>query len=226
MEENYKNRNFSNLIIALVILIGLLIFGGIYLRNHGGLYKIDERKVTEKINNQLSDSTIANEEKAKFDTVKSKQLDPFFRKKTDEYSKLKKVWYEPNTAPSFINQNGIYCHFEVINGVACNLQFSIQYYAEEWLFFESVQFVIDGKASYYTPINKETDSGDGGHIWEWFDDKLTDADKDLIYALANAKSAKMKFNGKQYYKEKNITQEQVKSIRQSLELYNAMGGVY
>jgi len=106
-----------------------------------------------------------------------------------------------------------------------NLRFRIQYYAEDWLFFSKVQFSIDDKAYEFVPQNIETDNG-SGNIWEWFDEGVTSYEKELIYALANAKNAKMKFIGRQYYDIKTISQQQIIDIKRVLELYNALGGKY
>ncbi|TWV95131.1 hypothetical protein [Chitinophaga pinensis] len=102
----------------------------------------------------------------------------------------------------------------------------MQYYSDEWLFFHQVKFSIDSKAYEYTPIDTETDSGDGGYVWEWFDESVSTSDKELIEALANAKSAKMKLIGQKYYDTKTISIGQLNAIKQTLELYKAMGGQY
>ena len=106
------------------------------------------------------------------------------------------------------------------------LRFRVQYYSDDWLFFKKIQFSIDYNAYEYIPSDTETDSGNGGKIWEWFDEALTGRDKTLIYALADAKSAKMKFIGRQYYDIKTITKNQITDMKRVLELYRAMGGVY
>ena len=100
----------------------------------------------------------------------------------------------------------------------------MQYYSDEWLFFNRVQFSIDGKAYEYVPLNTETDNGDGGYIWEWFDESITNSDKDLISALSNAKSAKMKLIGRQYFDIRTISKDQIKNIKRTLDLYKEMGG--
>ena len=62
-------------------------------------------------------------------------------------------------------------------------------------------------------------------IWEWADEAIQDeSDKDLVNALVNAKSAKMKLIGAQYYEIKAITKGQLASMRKTLQLYNAFGG--
>lgn len=162
----------------------------------------------------------------KIDSAKINELLPFFRVKKDEFDPRGKTWYEPKGAPQYTNRNGIYLYFGVQEGKPLSLRFRIQYYAEDWLFFKKVQFSIDDNAFEYIPSNTETDSGYGGKIWEWFDEPLNKKDRELIYALANANLAKMKFIGRQYYDIKTITKEQIKDIKRVLELYIAMGGDY
>lgn len=61
-------------------------------------------------------------------------------------------------------------------------------------------------------------------IWEWFDDALTLADKDMIKALSEAKSAKIKFIGREYYDIRFINHSQIIDIKRTLDLYNRFGG--
>jgi len=163
---------------------------------------------------------------AKIDSAKVKELSKFFRQKKDEFSNNNRTWYEPKSAPEFTNRNGLYCYFSTENEVPSNLRLRFQYHAEDWLFFSRIQFSIDGTAYEYIPYDTETDSGNGGKIWEWCDQALTPTDKDLIYALANAKAAKMKIIGRQYHDTKVVSADQITDIKRTLELYNALGGNY
>lgn len=164
-------------------------------------------------------------QQSKIDSTKIAELTPYFKIKQDEFDPKAPVWYEPKSAPQYTNRNGIYCYFRTIDNKPQNFRFRMQYYADDWLFFHKVQFSIDEKAYEYIPNDTETDSGNGGKIWEWFDDAITtSSDKELIRALANAKTARMKIIGKQYYDIKEITPSQIKDIKRSLELFEAMGG--
>lgn len=165
-------------------------------------------------------------ETAKIDSIEIKRLKKYFKEKKDEFDPNATVWYKPNSAPKYVNQNGIYCYFQSNDGIASNFRFKIQYHSDDWLFFQRVQFSIDGKAYEYIPKKKERDSGNGGRIWEWFDDQVRLTDKNLIEALANAKSAKMKLIGKQYHKVKTIKSAQIKDIKRALEYFKAMGGEF
>lgn len=180
--------------------------------------------IQESVDKSKKDEVKSFRQTANLDSSKIKHLEKYFRKRKDEFSNNKKIWYEPKSAPQYTNQNGIYFYFESENGMPSNLRFRLQYYSDDWLFFKKVQFSIDGKAFEYIPINTETDSGNGGYIWEWFDESVTESDKELINALANAKTAKMKLIGKQYYDIKTISQNQIINFKKTLELYQALGG--
>jgi hypothetical protein len=160
------------------------------------------------------------------DSVKIQTLTPYFKIKKDEFDPNQLVWHIPKSAPQYVNMNGIYCYFQTNSGMPSNLRFQVQYHSDEWLFFKKVQFSIDGKAFEYIPSNTETDSGNGGKIWEWFDEPVHESDKELLNALANAKSAKMKFIGSQYHDIKTISSNQIADIKRTIELYQAMGGKY
>lgn len=180
--------------------------------------------VAKRSNSNAGTQTKTQEQR--IDSAKIKELLPFFKVKKDEFDPNGKTWYEPKSAPQYTNRNGIYLYFAVLNGRVAALRFRVQYFSDDWLFFKKIQFSIDDKAYEYIPSDTETDCGNGGKIWEWFDEALTGSDKDLIYALVEAKSAKMKFIGRQYYDIKTITKNQVTDMKRTLELYRAMGGTY
>lgn len=186
-----------------------------------------ENEITKSIlslNTSISKPTVPTN-KNKIDSLKLRELKGYFKQKKDEFSPEGKTWIKPKSSPAYTNQNGIYCYFQTEKNIPSNLRFRVQYYSDEWLFFDKIQFSIDGKAYEYIPLNTETDSGDGGYIWEWFDENVsTSNDKELLKALANAKSAKMKFIGRQYYDIKNISKEQLNGIKRTIEYYKALGG--
>jgi hypothetical protein len=182
--------------------------------------------IQESVDRNKKEKVESFKQTVSVDSSKIKDLEKYFRKRKDEFSNSNKTWYEPKNAPQYTNRNGIYLYFQTEDGIPSNLRFRLQYYADDWLFFSRVQFSIDGKAYDYIPSNTETDSGDGGYIWEWFDESVSSSDRELINALANAKTAKMKLIGTQYYDIKTISQEQITSFKRTLELYQVLGGRY
>lgn len=187
--------------------------------------EIEDRILSMKNSIKESREASDNEKRAKLqiDSAKVAELTPYFTIKKDEFDPKAPVWYKPKSAPVYTDRNGIYCYFMTENGIPKNFRFRIQYYADNWLFFKKVQFSIDDNAYEYIPISTETDNG-SGNIWEWFDEQVRSEDKELIFALSNAKSAKMKFIGRQYYDIKTITPQQALDIKRTIELYKALGG--
>lgn len=157
------------------------------------------------------------------DSIKIKELKPFFREKKDEFEGHS--WVQYKTIPQYRDQNGFYCYFEKSqDNKVSNLRFVGQYLAEDWLFITRIKFSIDGKVWDYTP-NKMNNDHDT-RIWEWFDDEVDSYNSDLVNAIASAKEVKVRFIGKQYHDERRISKENIKSIQKTLEYYKALGGEY
>jgi len=188
------------------------------------IYKTVDLKETFKKNKEKEISDF--KKNVKIDSVKIKELKPFFNTKKDEFDPSGKEWYEPKSAPKYTNENGIYLYFQVNDGVPSNLRLRIQYHSDDWLFFKKVQFSLDGVAYEYVPRDTQTDSGNGGRIWEWSDDSMNQSNTELLDALSNSKASKMKLVGRQYYDIKTLTKSQKRDLKRSLDLFKAMGGKY
>ena len=154
------------------------------------------------------------------DSLLVKKLKPLFRNKTDEFSTDKTTWITPRESAKYRNMNGIYCYFS-----SNNLRFVFQYHSDSWLFFSKCQFLIDGKAFEYTPSNQKRDNDETG-ITEWFDDPVDATNKDIIMALSNTKSAKLKLIGDNYVDYKVISKKQITSIKNTLDYYKALGNYF
>lgn len=105
-----------------------------------------------------------------------------------------------------------------------NLRFLIQYYADDWLFIDSYTFLIDGNA--YTFSNPDVERDNNSMIWEWSDTGVAQSGEvvQILYAIKNAKEVKIRFNGRQYHKDKVLTQKDIKAIQQPIEYFEALGG--
>ncbi len=149
------------------------------------------------------------------------RLKPLFNEKTDEFTE--RTWVTPKSAPKYKSTNSCYCYFQKSGGQATNLRFVFSYYADDWLFIRNLIFNVDGVNYTVIPDDMETDCGYGGHIWEWFDESAK-YHNTLIAAIANAKSVKVKCNGRQYYGVRTLTAAQIKSIKDTYEYYLALNG--
>lgn len=163
---------------------------------------------------------------ARIDQHKIDSLMPYFTVHKDEFDPKRPVSYRPKAAPYRTTSNHIYCYFHVKKGIPGAIRFRAQYYADTWLFFTRVQFSINGDAFELVPGYTDRNLGSDGKIWEWFDIELKEKDKELIFALASAETAKVKFAGRHYSAVHEIPDSQIDDIRRTIELYYAMGGSY
>lgn len=151
-----------------------------------------------------------------------------FRIDKDEFRDL--TFIEPKSAPKYRNRNGVYCYISVNEkNIPENLRFVFQYYADDWLFIERMTFNVDGENISVYPLNKHRDCGDGGMIWEWCDevvDTHVDTNPSFIEKLSNATSVKVKLSGSDYYDTKTLSAAQIKSIKDTYELYLSLGGKF
>ena len=177
---------------------------------HGYVAKMQEIKEKAEIEDKI--------EKERAKTLKNSKL--YFNFKKDDFNGVE--WVTPKTAPRYLNKNGIYCYFQSNDGMASNFRLRIQYAADDWLFIQSFQFLIDGMTFNYTPNKVERDNK--STIWEWSDEQVSSFDMSLINALYSAKSAKVRCIGKQYHKDRVLTKNELESIRKALDLYRAMKG--
>ena len=136
------------------------------------------------------------------------------------------TWYYDKTSPQYTNYNGFYAYIGTSKGNKPWLRLVIQFAADDWLFIEKYIIKIDGQTyniseESYGEI--KTDNGSGG-IWEWLDRKVGYSEYQIIKAVANGKDVKIRFNGKDYYKDKTITAQQKKALQNVLDAYEALGG--
>lgn len=155
-------------------------------------------------------------------SVVAKKFEPKFRKRKDEfYDNI--TWVKPISAPYSVRSNAIYCYFSIDNGIPKNLRFRFQYYDENWLFIKTLIFNVDGNTVTIRPDFLRDNSYD---IWEWCDERVTSTN-DIHYLIAlisNAKNVKVKMIGSQYYKIINLTQTQIKAIKDTYDYFIALGG--
>ena len=188
-----------------------------------------EKIETLRINDSIRIAKAASEikarelEKAEAKAKKEKTINSLksnFDIKIDEFTGI--GWVEPKNRPKYTNSNGIYLYFQIgENGKSKNLRFRVQYYGSDWIFFRKVYFSVDGTQYTFIPSNKKREHS-GGQVWEWFDDSVSAVEKVLLAHLATSKSARMKLQGDTDSRVKTITKSQIKSMYQTLELYNAM----
>ncbi|WP_415376799.1 hypothetical protein [Patiriisocius sp. Uisw_017] len=174
--------------------------------------KLSQQKQKEEIERKKK------EEKRLSDATKN------MRTKYDDINEI--TWYRDKTSPQYNNYNGFFGYFGKSNTGIPFLRLRIQYAADDWLFIESYIIKVDG-ITYTIEEEKygeiETDNGSGG-VWEWLDRAVSEDELQIMRAVANGKDVKIRFNGKQYRKDKTINSTQKAALRNVLDAFDALGG--
>jgi len=188
----------------------------------------EAKLLLEKANTELKKIAELNEKERKEKERKEKQrlanATSKMRKKTDEMNGIS--WYHDKTSPRYTNQNGFFAYIGKKENSSPWLRLTIQYAADDWLFIEKYIIKVD-EVTYTITEEKygeiETDNGNGG-IWEWLDRAVDQNEMKIIKAVANGKDVKIRYVGKQYYKDRTITSSQKRALRNVLDAYEALGG--
>ncbi len=183
------------------------------------LIVIAEKGATEqKIINEKARVEKEKAEKARIANATKKM-----RVKYDDIKRM--TWYYDKSTPQYTNYNSLHLYIGKEKYGQPYLRFRIQYTADDWLFIESYVIKTDLN-TYNIPTSYgevETDNG-SGDIWEWYDvnmdKKLYAITKDIV----NSKTVKLRCNGKQYYKDRVISEKEKKGLQNVLDTYEALGG--
>lgn len=145
-----------------------------------------------------------------------------FNVKTDEFSD--KIWVHHKSEPSYRNRNAVFLYFQTNKeNKPSNLRFVVQYEDDDWLFIKNMIFNIDGENFTFIPADMDRDCGNGGRIWEWCDESASLGDNmTLIKKIADAKTVKIKLNGRQYYNTRTMSAAHLKAFKETLDYYFAL----
>lgn len=216
-----KKKKGKGCLIAVGIFVFLIIIGAIFSDGDDGTTSNSDCIATDSTEVVAED--IEQCPAITIDSAKIKELKPFFTEKKDEFKGI--VWVEPKSRPKYANANGICTYFALnSDGKPENLRFLIQYHADDWLFIHSYTFLIDGNV--YTFSNPDVERDNNSMIWEWSDTGVAQSGEvaQILYAIKNAKEVKMRFNGRQYHKDKVLSPKDLKAIQQPIEYFEALGG--
>jgi len=198
----------------------------VFKKNKVGITNLNFQKkdsilnsIREKI---FNDSDIVKTVEKGFDTIAYNKLITNFNIKEEEFSSPKKNWIQPKSKPKYIDTNWIYSYFqENADRQVSNLRLVIQYGADDWLFIQKIQMLIDDNLFEISASEVKRDHN-AGKIWEWTDIRM---DSELKTALESAKSIKIKFTGQNYSKERILSQKEITSLNETVSLYNVMKGL-
>ena len=177
--------------------------------------------------NEIQEQKI-KEEKVKFEKEQAHKkilinATTKLRIKYDDVSNT--TWYYDKSTSKYTNHNSFHLYMGKEKDGIPWLRFRIQYAADDWLFIQSYTIKTDSKlytiSTSYGEV--ETDNKYGG-IWEWYDTPMTKSLYEIVKNVINSKSVKLRCNGKQYHKDRIITEKEKQGLQNILDAYEALGG--
>lgn len=143
-------------------------------------------------------------------------------KKSDDMRDV--IFYTHKAASKFINsRSAIEPYIAIDKSGNVILRLKNVYVADDWLFIESYRVKVDD-AVYdivgdYGDIERDNDSG---YIWEWVDESVSSEREAMLRAIASSKKTLIRYNGKQYYKDRTIPDSEKKLIEEVLSAYEIL----
>ena len=144
------------------------------------------------------------------------------RTETDDVRGI--TFYKDKTTTEYTDANSFHLYIgktasEVV------LRYRIQYKGDEWLFIENYVIKADDQRFDIAPdyFDVERDNGYGG-IWEWYDARMQPSDVRMVQAIIASKTTTLRYNGKQYYSDRQITAAEKKAMQNVLDAFVALGG--
>ena len=196
-------------------------------KHPGSTQAIEAKQLILVVDSGIREEKLA-QDKAKLEKEKAEKdrlanATKKMRIKFDDMNNM--TWYCDKSSPQYVNYNGFYAYIGQSKGSKPSLRLSIQYASDDWLFIEKYIIKVD-EQTYTISENSygeiKTDNGSGG-IWEWIDRKVGSSEYQILKAVANGKDLKIRFEGKDYYKDKTITAQQKTALRNVLDAYEALG---
>lgn len=165
---------------------------------------------------EQSDSIEAEYKSEKLASAK-KQLSKLI-KTCDEFKNT--CYYRHKSNSKYNNSNDFKLYIGESNG-QYYLRLLVQYYAEDWLFVNSVQVKADDAIYDLTLESFERDN-DSGNIWEYSDTNVDDYLLGIIETISESKSVKIRFVGTQYHDDRTLSSSKIQALREMIKIYKTI----
>lgn len=196
-------------------------------RHKGSPQEAEARQLIDQLDQQISHQEKQEKQQEQAAQLAEQQrLANATSKLKTSYDDIKGItWYYDKSTPRYNNSNSFHLYMGKQATGAPWLRLKITYTADDWLFIQSYIIKTD-KQTYEVNTNYgdvETHIDDGA-IEEWYDVSLNEHDYNMIKDIISSSSSKLRYVGKQYYKDRSITGSEKQALKNILNAYEALGG--
>lgn len=95
------------------------------------------------------------------------------------------------------------------------------YFGDDWIFYDSIKVMVDDQVIYKNEFRRAdvARNNSGGSVWEVADYLANDVELAALNAIANSKSATIRFSGAERRHDHEITKKERRDIQRVLEAY-------
>lgn len=131
------------------------------------------------------------------------------------------TWFKHRASPKGVNsRSSVYFYFGETDTGIQPMRLVLQYVGDDWLFLQEFIVKVDDE-TFKVDSGDERDHG-GGRVWEWDDRSISRWDPGLVSALKQAETVKVRFQGRQYYKDHSLSRADTDALRETAAAYDAL----
>jgi hypothetical protein len=140
--------------------------------------------------------------------------------KRDEVEHLD--WYYDQASSQFVNSSSrIVLYIGMRDRGPPFLRYAVRYTASDWLFIHDYTFSLDGQTQRFAPA-QEIERDNDSRIWEWVDGDADESIQQLVRSIVGARRAVLRYNGRQYYRDRVIGESEKAGLRRVLNAYHGV----
>ena len=100
------------------------------------------------------------------------------------------------------------------------------YFGDDWIFYDSIKVMVDDQVIYKNEFRRAevARNNSGGSVWEVADYLANDVELAALNAIANSKSATIRFSGSERRHDHEVTKKERRDIQRVLEAYALLLG--
>ena len=131
------------------------------------------------------------------------------------------TWYKAKSMPVFGNRSYILPYIGKRDYGRTWMKIRYHYYGSDWIFYNNIIIVVDGKKYYKSFYKIDRDNG-SGYVWESVDDDTSDIDIIMLKAIAKSEKTIVRFNGDRGSRDIVVPTVDKQGIKYVLEAYENM----
>lgn len=159
------------------------------------------------------------DKKAESDRLAAAQAEKNLSKNVDEVRGI--TWISHRSEPITKDYMSLYFGTDKGSAASYPLRLKFHYFADDWLFVESVTVKADDETFNLGEIDFKRDNA-AGSVWEWSDEPLRN--RAMVDKVVASKKTIIRFNGRQYYHDFVLPESQKTAMKEIISAWQGRGG--